>query len=98
MLDKGFNISKIVAKQEYVCIIDVSGNEKVISRKEALYRANAVMGIDKDSQELVDHLLCAADTAMRYAQEKDGVSATGYNSKALDMIRAAAKDEAAKRL
>lgn len=98
MLGKGHNISKIVAKQEYVCVIDITGNEKVISRKEAILRARAVMGIDKDAQELVDHLLRAADTAMRYAQEKDGVPAIGYSSKALDMIRAVAKDEAATRL
>ena len=56
-------IRKIQAKGNRVEIVSDESGSQTITRKEALHRAKAVIGMDRDSQWLVEALVKAANEA-----------------------------------
>jgi len=86
-------ISKIEAKGPMVNIIsDEIPAGQLITRDEALKRAKAILGMDKDSEWLVEALIKAADQA-RINDPKYGKP---YPSQNVKLFLATAKLEAAK--
>ena len=70
-------------------ISDEKGSE-LIQRREALLRAKAIIGMDKDSAWLVEALIKAANEAK---MEDDGVP---YDSRNMELMQSVAAEEAAK--
>lgn len=81
-------LHSITARGHMVCIKSSENGSQLISRKEALHRAQAIIGLDQASQDLVDALLTAADQARKNEFGK------GYESSDLAAIRNAAKLQA----
>ena len=71
-----------------VCIKSSENGSQLIGRKEAILRAQAILGLDKASQDLVEALLMAANEA-----RKNDIG-VGYDSKDLTAIMTAAKLQA----
>jgi hypothetical protein len=82
-------IRRIQSKAHMVEIVADEGTS-LISRKEALYRAKAIIGMDKISMWLVEGLVKAANEAKIY---EDG---TPYKSDSLDLLLNVAQKEANK--
>jgi hypothetical protein len=82
-------ISKIRAKYDMVEIVSPDGST-LISRKEALMRAKAVIGMDKEAADLVEALVLAANEAK--------INETGkpYDSRNLELMIKTAREESNK--
>jgi len=84
-------ITKITSKGNMVNIIsDEIPRGQLISKREALKRAKAIIGMDKDSEWLVEELVKASNQAH--------INETGvpYPSSSMDLLLATAKAEADK--
>ena len=83
-------IRKIAAKGNMVEITSDENGAVLIDRREALKRAKAIIGIDKDSQWLVEALVKAANEARITETGK------GYKSESMDLLMKTAADQAKK--
>jgi hypothetical protein len=67
--------------------------EETINRREALQRAQAIIGTGNNWKVMWDQLVQACNQAKRNEQKITGKPVTGYSSKALDMLKIARQDE-----
>lgn len=81
-------IRKIQAKGNMVEIVSDQNGSVLIGRREALHRARAIVGVDKDSQWLCEALIDAANDA----KVNDG--GRPYTSANLELWKATASREA----
>jgi hypothetical protein len=80
-------IRKIKAKGNMVEITSDENGAVLIGRREALHRARAIVGIDKDAQWLCEALITAANEA------KINDDGQPYSSQSLELWKATASDE-----
>ena len=85
-------LREIKACGTMVNIIDSKGS-RLISRREALYRARAVAGMDEQAAELAEQLIKAADEA-----EKNDTGGTGYVAASVERFKQFIKIAAQERL
>ena len=83
-------IKKIAAKGYMVEITSEEDGAVLIDRREALKRAKAIIGVDRDSEWLVEHLVKAANEA------RINDLGTGYDSAQMNLLLKTAKEEADK--
>jgi len=83
-------IRKIRSRGNMVEIISDEKGSELIARREALLRAKAIIGMDKDSTWLVEALIKAANEAK---VEEDGKP---YDSRNMELMQSVAAEEAAK--
>jgi len=85
-------IRDIKARGHMVEILSDESGSELISRKEALHRAKAIIGLDKDSPWLVEALVKAANQA----RINDPDYGKPYNSESMELLLKTANDEARK--
>ena len=83
-------ITKIKARGHMVEITSDEHGPQLISRREALVRAQAVLGMDRDSEWLCEALINAANEA------KINEDGKGYSSANLELWKSTAAEEARK--
>jgi len=85
-------IRKIAAKGNMVEITSDENGSELINRREALNRARGIIGLDKDSEWLVEALIKAANQA----RINDPDVGKPYSSESMELFLKTAKEEAAK--
>ena len=83
-------IRKIAAKGNMVAITSDEDGEVLIRRREALQRAKAIVGIDRDSEWLVEQFVKAAN------QARINDLGEPYDSDAMELLLKTASEEAQK--
>lgn len=83
-------IRKIRARGNMVELISDEKGSELIGRREALLRAKAIIGLDRDSVWLVEALISAANAAKI---EEDGQP---YDSRNMELMQSVAQQEADK--
>ena len=87
---KKTGLKSITASGHMVSINTYDKGSELISRKEALYRARAVVGMDRESEDLVEALIKAAN------QARINEVGVGYSSRNMEALLRKARIEASK--